>query len=279
AAIIHTELEPDVLEKVTTGLLEAGYEPRVVSPARPGGPPDLAAYQFLVVDERVGNRSGLEILVHILTDIDTQEVPACLLCSDPWDSTVYTCVSLGAALVLNKKSRKSMDGLPGLFRWVASCAKGGRKKVMWPPFTERAKALVIAAQDLAAGAGDNHVKPEHLLAAILCEPDCVACKVIEEFGAPREGLRQEMERNWEPVSGSGRKKRRRAAEVTIHPRLQKVLNCAFAETRIASTNYLGTEHLLLALLWDTDGPAGQALAHAGLELEGARKAVALHQPQ
>lgn len=278
AAIVHTSLEPDVLEKVTSALIEAGYEPRAVSPSHVNRPPALKEFRFIVVDERVGNRSGLEILVHVLTGIDTREIPVCLLCADPWDSTVYTCVSLGAALILNKKSPKSMGGLSDLFRWVGACEQRGKSKVMWPPFTERSKALVVGAQEIAAQINADQVNPEHLLLAILRKADCLACRVLEDLGADFGQLREDIERQL----GSDEPSTRPSPDgsVTIHPRLKDVLDSAFAETRITGSNYLGSEHLLLGILWQPRGAAGQTLARVGISLVSARAAAArrLDQP-
>ncbi|HET6384372.1 MAG TPA: Clp protease N-terminal domain-containing protein [Armatimonadota bacterium] len=141
--------------------------------------------------------------------------------------------------------------------------------MLWQRFTERAKRVVIAAQEEAANAGEPYVTPEHLLLGLVKETDSVATRVLERLGVPAERARREMERQ---IGGKGYG-RLNNNDVTLDSRMKRVLDFAYDEARQSSTNYIGTEHLLLGVIREGDGIAFRTLAKLGIDIISARKEV------
>ncbi|HET6383626.1 MAG TPA: ATP-dependent Clp protease ATP-binding subunit [Armatimonadota bacterium] len=141
--------------------------------------------------------------------------------------------------------------------------------MLWQRFTERAKRVVIAAQEEAAHAGEPYVSPEHLLLGLVKENDSVATKVLERLGVAAQRVRQEVERQ---IGGRGYG-RLNNNDVTLDPRMKRVLDFAYDEARQSSTNYIGTEHLLLGIIREGDGVAYRTLAKLGVDIISARKEV------
>ncbi|MCA1594940.1 MAG: AAA family ATPase [Chloroflexi bacterium] len=141
--------------------------------------------------------------------------------------------------------------------------------MLWQRFTERAKRVVIAAQEEAAHAGEPYVSPEHLLLGLVKENDSVATKVLERLGVAAARVRQEIERQI-GARGYGRLNNN---DVTLDPRMKRVLDFAYDEARQSNTNYIGTEHLLLGIIREGDGPAYRTLAKLGVDIVSSRKEV------
>ena len=141
--------------------------------------------------------------------------------------------------------------------------------MLWQRFTERAKRVVIAAQEEAAHAGEPYVSPEHLLLGLVKENDSVATKVLERLGVAAARVRQETERQI-GARGYGRLSNN---DVTLDPRMKRVLDFAYDEARQSNTNYIGTEHLLLGIIREGDGIAYRTLAKLGVDIISARKEV------
>jgi ATP-dependent Clp protease ATP-binding subunit ClpC len=141
--------------------------------------------------------------------------------------------------------------------------------MLWQRFTERAKRVVIAAQEEAAHAGEPYVSPEHLLLGLVKESDSVATKVLERLGVASTRVRQEIERQ----IGSRGYGRLNNNDVTLDPRMKRVLDFAYDEARQSNTNYIGTEHLLLGIIREGDGVAFRTLAKLGVDIVSARREV------
>lgn len=138
---------------------------------------------------------------------------------------------------------------------------------MWQRFTERARRIVFFAQEEASSRGENYVSTEHLLLGLIREPDCVGATILETLGVALEKLREEVEAQL--VKGDGRLE----ANMQLTPRAKRIIDLAYDEARMLGNNYIGTEHILLGLIREGEGLAGQALAKAGVELERARAEV------
>ena len=151
-------------------------------------------------------------------------------------------------------------------------------------FTERAVQALTGAEQLAWQSGQPRVEPTHLLLALLARRDSMACRVLAGLGvdleaaasalheqAPRRGLDVEA-----PRQAEGRSSEAEAdAEVGRVPfshAAKGVVERAAEEARAFGHRYVGTEHLLLALLAATGEP-GQTLRHLGADLERARLAL------
>src|SRR5437764_656964 len=109
-------------------------------------------------------------------------------------------------------------------------------------FTEKSQEALVAAQQLAENLSHSQVEPEHLLAALLGQPEGIVPQVLQRAGANPQSLLQavEAELNRLPkVSGSG-------VQVGISSRLRQVLVRAHDEIQQFRDDYVSTEHLLLA---------------------------------
>jgi len=135
---------------------------------------------------------------------------------------------------------------------------------MWQRFTERARHVVFIAQDEAQELGHNQVTPEHLLLGLLREPDCIGCRILERMGIQADQLRKKLL----SVIPIGKGKARN--EMGLTDEAKTVLNRAYNEARSLNQNYLGTEHLLIGIIRETDSAAAKILIEFGAELEKVR---------
>jgi ATP-dependent Clp protease ATP-binding subunit ClpC len=138
---------------------------------------------------------------------------------------------------------------------------------MWQRFTERTRRVIFFAQEEAARLGENYVGTEHLLLGLVRENDSVAARILERLGVNLTRVRQEIER--QVSRGDGRL----GQEMQLTPRAKRVIDLAYEEARTLNNNYIGTEHLLLGLVRESEGIAGRVLARLGVELERTRREV------
>ena len=146
----------------------------------------------------------------------------------------------------------------------------GREEVireMFERFTERARRVIILAQEEAKRLNHSAVGTEHLLLGIIREGEGVASKVLESLNINPERVRAEIE------SAIGRGERTPYEEVPLTPRAKKVLELALDEARRLGHNYIGTEHLLLGLIREGEGVAARVLEAMGADLERVRSQV------
>ncbi len=126
-------------------------------------------------------------------------------------------------------------------------------------FTEKSQEALQRAQSLAQRRGHQSLEPEHLLAALLEQPNGLAGSILAEAGANVPSLRQGLDRELDrlpQVSGS-------SGEVYLSPRLRKELDKAEQEAKGLKDDFVSIEHLLLALL-DDSGAVGKLFKAAGL---------------
>jgi ATP-dependent Clp protease ATP-binding subunit ClpC len=140
---------------------------------------------------------------------------------------------------------------------------------MFERFTDRARRVVVAAQHEARALGHDFIGTEHLLLGLISEGSGVGAKVLESLGVGAETLRAAVAEMVEP-----REQSPSAAHIPFTPRAKQVLRLSLAEALRFGHNYIGTEHLLLALIEEHNGVAGQVLAAAGADLGRARAEVA-----
>ena len=128
---------------------------------------------------------------------------------------------------------------------------------MWQKFTERARRVIILAQEEAGKTGSGHVGTEHLLLGLASkENEGVAFQVLKQAGVTYENTLALIKTE---VSSIGK-----AEEPKLTPKAKRVLEFAAGEARRMHHNYIGTEHLLLALLREQDGQAAKVLQTLGL---------------
>ncbi|MBN2036530.1 MAG: ATP-dependent Clp protease ATP-binding subunit [Chitinispirillaceae bacterium] len=136
-------------------------------------------------------------------------------------------------------------------------------------FTDRVKKVMQIAREESIRLGNDYVGTEHLLLGLIKEGDGVAVAVMRSMGIDLEELSTTIEKT---ITSSG-------GMMTIGqmlpftPRAKKVLEIAANEARSMSHKYIGTEHLLLALMKDTESAAANALAAAGLEYERVKEEI------
>ncbi len=138
---------------------------------------------------------------------------------------------------------------------------------MWQRFTERARRAVYFAQEEANRLGESYVGTEHLLLGLVKEPDSVAARILDRMDIPLARVRAEVEKLVQ------RGENRYSQETQLSPRARRVIDLAYDEARKLNYTYIGTEHLLLALIREGDGIAARVLEHLGAELERTRKEV------
>lgn len=114
-------------------------------------------------------------------------------------------------------------------------------------FTLRAKNCVMAAQNQARAAGHDQIEPAHLVLGLLADPDALAAKAIVAQGVTLEAVRQRVTAGLPPPAAEV------PALIPFSPQARKALELTFREALRMGHNYIGTEHLLLALLEQEDG--------------------------
>ena len=136
-------------------------------------------------------------------------------------------------------------------------------------FTERARATVEAAQEVARSLGHPYVGTEHLLLAQFTQPESIAAKVLAEAGIEKGAIEAKVlelvEGSEEPLTG----------DIPYTPRAKKCLELALREALDLGHNYLGTEHILLGILREGEGFACLVLPET-FTLAQARVAVVRH---
>jgi hypothetical protein len=133
---------------------------------------------------------------------------------------------------------------------------------MWQRFTERARRMVFYAQEEADLLGTNEVSTEHLLLGLIRAKDHVAARILTGMGISLDRIRSEIEHR--AVKGSGST----TGHKQLTPSAIRSIDLAYDEARQLGNNYIGTEHLLLGLIREGEGPAASALSGLGLEGEG-----------
>lgn len=132
-------------------------------------------------------------------------------------------------------------------------------------FTPRARNVVVAAQDEARDAGNDLIAPEHVLLGLLAEPDAIAARILAEKGLGSDELRAALVPLLPAASDEV------PDPVPFDPQAKKVMELTFREALRMGHNYVGTEHLLLALL-ELDGGEG-ALGGLGIEKSDVQASV------
>ena len=138
---------------------------------------------------------------------------------------------------------------------------------MFERFTDRARRVIVLAQEEARGLKHNYIGTEHLLLGLIHEGDGVAAKAMEMSGLKLEDVRgavvELIGEGEKPVEG----------HIPFTPRAKRVFELSFREALQLGHNYIGTEHLLLGLLKEGDGVAAQVLHKLGADPSKIRKAV------
>ena len=134
-------------------------------------------------------------------------------------------------------------------------------------FTDRARRVVVRAQEEARALNHDFIGTEHILLGLVGEGRGVAAKALESLGISLETVRQRVEDAVPPGQHS------RPGHIPFTPRAKKVLELSLSEAKLLGHPYIGTEHILLGLLREGEGVAVQVLAALGADLDGVRERV------
>jgi ATP-dependent Clp protease ATP-binding subunit ClpC len=138
---------------------------------------------------------------------------------------------------------------------------------MFERFTEKARRVVIYAQEEARMLNQNYIGTEHLLLGLIREQDGIAAKALESLSISLEDVHQQVEE----LIGRGTYVPN--GHIPFTPRAKKVLELSLREALQLGHNYIGTEHILLGLIREGEGVAAQVLLNLGADLEKVRSAV------
>ncbi|GAA4911638.1 ATP-dependent Clp protease ATP-binding subunit ClpC [Stackebrandtia albiflava] len=138
---------------------------------------------------------------------------------------------------------------------------------MFERFTDRARRVVVLAQEEARMLNHNYIGTEHILLGLIHEGEGVAAKALESLGISLEGVRQQVEE----IIGQGQQAP--SGHIPFTPRAKKVLELSLREALQLGHNYIGTEHILLGLIREGEGVAAQVLIKLGADLNRVRQQV------
>ena len=131
---------------------------------------------------------------------------------------------------------------------------------MFERFTDRARRVVVLAQEEARLLNHNYIGTEHILLGLIHEGEGVAAKALESLGISLEGVRGQVE---ELIGQGGSSP---SGHIPFTPRAKKVLELSLREALQLGHNYIGTEHILLGLIREGEGVAAQVLVKLGADL-------------
>jgi len=180
---------------------------------------------------------------------------------------------IGGALGVSKQGAQQRFAYrPDVLRELARRARARRvaELPLLQRFTLRARRSILAAADEARRLGHEHMGTEHLLLGLLTEPDGLAVKTLDACGHPAEAVRAAVEAE----AGSDRRPSRVIGRVEFTPGAQQTLELTMREAVRLGHNYVGTEHVLLALsAEEEEGRAVETLRSLGLTYDQLREKV------
>ena len=138
---------------------------------------------------------------------------------------------------------------------------------MFERFTDRARRVVVLAQEEARLLNHNYIGTEHLLLGLIHEGEGVAAKALESLGISLEAVRAQVEE----IIGQGQSAP--TGHIPFTPRAKKVLELSLREAIQLNCDYIGTEHILLGVVREGEGVAAQVLVNLGADLDRVRQQV------
>ncbi|MEO0011212.1 MAG: hypothetical protein RIQ39_801 [Actinomycetota bacterium] len=138
---------------------------------------------------------------------------------------------------------------------------------MFERFTDRARRVVVLAQEEARMLNHNYIGTEHILLGLIHEGEGVAAKGLESLGISLDAVRAQVEE----IIGQGQQAP--SGHIPFTPRAKKVLELSLREALQLGHNYIGTEHILLGLIREGEGVAAQVLVKLGADLNRVRSTV------
>ena len=138
---------------------------------------------------------------------------------------------------------------------------------MFERFTDRARRVVVLAQEEAKGLNHNYIGTEHILLGLIKEGDGIAAKALAELSISIDNVREQVQ----DMIGQGQQAP--TGHIPFTPRAKKVLELSLREALQLGHNYIGTEHILLGLIREGEGVAAQVLVKLGADLTRVRQTV------
>lgn len=138
---------------------------------------------------------------------------------------------------------------------------------MFEKFTDKARRVVVLAQEEAKLLNHNYIGTEHILLGLIHEGEGVAAKALEALGINLEQVREQVQ----DIIGQGQQAP--SGHIPFTPRAKKVLELSLREALQLGHSYIGTEHLLLGLIREGEGVAAQVLTKLGADTNKVRQQV------
>ena len=138
---------------------------------------------------------------------------------------------------------------------------------MFERFTDRARRVVVLAQEEAKMLNHNYIGTEHILLGLIHEGEGVAAKALESLEISLDAVREQVQ----DIIGQGQQQP--TGHIPFTPRAKKVLELSLREALQLGHNYIGTEHILLGLIREGEGVAAQVLVKLGADLNRVRQQV------
>jgi hypothetical protein len=138
---------------------------------------------------------------------------------------------------------------------------------MFERFTDRARRVVVLAQEEARMLNHNYIGTEHILLGLIHESEGIAAQALTSLGISLGAVRQQVEE----IIGQGQQAP--SGHIPFTPRAKKVLELSLREALQLGHNYIGTEHILLGLIREGEGVAAQVLVRLGADLNRVRQQV------
>lgn len=139
---------------------------------------------------------------------------------------------------------------------------------MFERFTDRARRVVVLAQEESQRLSHNYIGSEHLLLGLLAEREGVAARALESLNVTLTAAREQVEE----IIGPGQQTPR--GHIPFTPRAKKILELSLREALTMGSEVIDTEHLLLGLIDEGDGVGAQILQQRGATAQAVREAVA-----
>ena len=136
---------------------------------------------------------------------------------------------------------------------------------MFERFTVRARRIIVLAQEEARGLGHDYIGSQHILLGLLNEGEGVAIQSLERLDVDLVSVRDKVEKT------IGKGEHTPIGRIPFTPRSKRVLELSLREALQLGHNYIGTEHLLFALIREDEGTAARVLQHFGAELQKVRQ--------
>jgi ATP-dependent Clp protease ATP-binding subunit ClpC len=138
---------------------------------------------------------------------------------------------------------------------------------MFERLTDRARRVVVRAQEEARTLNHNYIGTEHILLGLIHEGKGTGTRALESLGISQDTVRQQVQE----IIGQGQ--HAPSGHIPFTPPSKKVLELALSESKALGHHHIGTEHILLGLIREGDGVAAQVLVKLGADLNRVRQQV------